>query len=236
LVEPVATQRASRFVDLQLLDRVALELRDIERRNGMRRTLAIGELILTEFFGGNVSVWRDRRRSKNNSIRRLAERPECPFCKSALNEAVAVYIASRELPCVRTSGHIGPSHVAAVLALPADQRNGLLEHAEREQLSVRRLRDHIVSLRRSQGERRGRPPMGREERALAELAGTVSHLSSLIASVKAAGVRDADRPQLRQHAEKLAGLTDALLVAAGAGPDVTAARRGVDSRVRTRSA
>jgi hypothetical protein len=124
----------------------------------MERTLAIGKLVL-EDFGGDTSFRRDRRRSKNNSIRRLAERPECPFCKSALNEAVAVYIASLELPCVRTSGHIGPSHVAAVLGVPADQRNGLLERAEKARLSVRRLREQITSLRRARGERRGRPPL-----------------------------------------------------------------------------
>jgi hypothetical protein len=104
-----------------------------------------------------------------NSIRRLAERPECPFCKSALSEAVAVYIASLELPCVRTSGHIGPSHVAAVLGVPADQRNGLLERAEKERLSVRRLREQITSLRRARGERRGRPPLQSDARAIATL-------------------------------------------------------------------
>jgi hypothetical protein len=141
----------------ELLSVVVRELKEIDRRSGIERTLAIGELIITRFFGGNPAAWRDRRRNKNNSVRRLAERKDCPFCKSALHEAVAVYVASLGLPCVRTFGHIGPSHVAAVLRLPEAQREQVLSRAEQTRLSVRELRKQVVSLRRAEGERRGRP-------------------------------------------------------------------------------
>jgi hypothetical protein len=78
---------ASRVAEPELLDRVAAELREIDRRSGIERTLAMGELILNQFFGRDVVGRRDRRRNKNNSIRRLANRHGCPFSKSALNEA-----------------------------------------------------------------------------------------------------------------------------------------------------
>jgi hypothetical protein len=154
------------LTDPVLLDRVVGELRELERRGGIERTLAIGELILMCFFGGNAATWRDRRRNKNNSIRRLASRAECPFSKSALNEAVAVYVASLTLPCVRTFGHIGASHVTAVLGLPERERERMLERADRERMSVRELRRAVVGTRRAEGERRGRPGRDAWARAL----------------------------------------------------------------------
>src|SRR6478735_7920243 len=117
-VATAARRPARRVTEAKVLEDVVAELKEIDRRTGIERTLAIGELILTQFFGGDPAVWRDRRRNKNNSIRRLAEREDCPFCRSALNEAVGVYVAVVGLPCVRTFGHISASHVASVLRLP----------------------------------------------------------------------------------------------------------------------
>jgi hypothetical protein len=142
----------------ELLDRVIEKLREIDHRSGIARTLAIGELILGQFFGGDAKLWRDRRRNKNSSIRRLADRADCPLSKSALNEAVAVYAASLTLPCVRTFGHIGGSHVASVLHLPPSEWEVVLRRAESDHLSVRELRKRVVSMRREAGETRGRPP------------------------------------------------------------------------------
>jgi hypothetical protein len=157
---------ASKLSEPELLDSILVELREIERRSGIDRTLAIGELVLSRFFGGDARAWRDRRRNKNNSVRRLADREDCPFSKSALNESVAVYVASLSLPCVRTFGHIGASHVACVLNLTEEQRESVLRSAERDRVSVRELRKRVVALRRAEGERRGRRPDEAEERGL----------------------------------------------------------------------
>ena len=152
---------ALRLEEPGLLDRVVRELCKIERGSSLDRTLAIGELILSQFFGGDAALWRDRRRNKNNSIRRLADRKDCPLCRTTLGEAVAVYVASLEMPCARTFGHIGGSHIACVLHLPPEDREILLERANLERLSVRELRQLVTSLRRSGGERRGRPQVRR---------------------------------------------------------------------------
>lgn len=157
---------ASRLLEPVVLDRVVDQLREIERQSGIERTLAIGELILRRFFGGDAAMWQDRRRNKNNSIRRLAARAECPFSKSALSEAVGVYVATLVSPCVRTLGHIGPSHVAVVLSLDTPERERLLNQADQQRWSVRELRENVVRLRRSEGERRGRPSAGDEARAI----------------------------------------------------------------------
>lgn len=148
---------AARLVEPAILDEVVTRLQEIERHNGIERTLAIGELILRQFFGGDPESWQDRRRNKNNSIRRLAARPECPLSKSALSAAVGVYVASVHSPCVRTLGHIGASHVAAVMHLEPGERERVLKQAEAARWSVRELRQNVVSDRRANGERRGRP-------------------------------------------------------------------------------
>jgi hypothetical protein len=163
-----------------MLDEIVSRLREIERRTGIERTLAIGELILKRFFGGDSAVWRERRRNKNNSIRRLARRKDCPFCRSALNEAVAIYVASCDLPCVRTFGHIGASHVAQVLPLPHEQREPLLQRAELERWSVRTLRAEVVSLRRVGGERRGRPSITSQARAMSALRSCLNRLEQCV--------------------------------------------------------
>jgi hypothetical protein len=183
---------APRVENSTVLDQVVAELREIDRRTGIDRTLAIGELVLNRFFGGDPTVWRDRRRNKNNSIRRLASRKDCPFCRSALNEALGVYVAVLELPCVRTFGHIYASHVACVLALPLTERQGILEIAEREQLSVRELRQRVVRMRRDRGERRGRPSARGELRALWVLSGALRQSSEAITQLEQPGTLDAD--------------------------------------------
>jgi hypothetical protein len=168
-----ARRIAPRVSEPEAVNQAVAELREIERRTGLERTLAIGRLVLETFFGGDATVWRDRRRNKNNSIRRLASHKDCPFCKSALSDAVAVYVAMRVLPCVRTFGHISASHLTAVLRLPAPEREGVLRVAESKHWSVRQLREHITGIRRSEGERRGRPAADQQARVLSALAAAV---------------------------------------------------------------
>jgi hypothetical protein len=169
-----------RLADKDGLDQVIAELREIDRRTGIERTLAVGELILTRFFDGNPGAWRDRRRNKGNSIRRLAEREDCPFGKSALNDAVGIYVVVTESPCVRTFGHITASHVAAVLTLSVPERERLLGLADRERMSVRTLRAKVIETRRVSGERRGRPRSSREQRVLSMLTSAEKRFSTAI--------------------------------------------------------
>jgi hypothetical protein len=167
---------SSRVAEPDTLGRVVHELCEIARRTGIERTFAIGELILTRFFEGDASAWHDRRRNKNNSVRRLAERKDCPFSKSALNEAIAVHVAVLGLPCVRTFGHISASHVASVLRIAPEARQSILEEADREQWSVRELKQRVVARRRAEGERRGRPARDDESRLISRMLSALGNL------------------------------------------------------------
>lgn len=169
------------------LEEVITRLTEIERRTGLERTLAIGELVLTRFFNGDAKVWRSRGRRKDSSIRRLASHANCPFGKSALHEAVGVFVAVRELPSVRTSGHITASHIACVLSLPLEHRKQILERVERERLSVRQLREVVVSQRRAEGERRGRPIEAAQVRAVSALRACVRGANQALSRVASSG-------------------------------------------------
>ncbi len=176
--EAAPARVALRVYEPEVISHAVAELREIERRTGLERTLAIGALVLETFFGGDPRIWRDRRRNKNSSIRRLASHRDCPFCKSALNDAVGVYVAVRALPCVRTFGHITSSHVTAVLRLPVNERENVLREADNQRWSVRQLREHVTSVRKAEGERRGRPAASEVARVVSALRNAVSELES----------------------------------------------------------
>lgn len=158
------------------VDCVLEDLKELYARSGLERTLAIGELLLTRFFEGSPAVWKSRRRNKNNSIRRLAARKDCPLRRSALNDAIAVFAAVSATPSVRTYGHIGTSHVAAAATLQADQRADLLRTAEARRWTVRQLKEEIVNWRRLQGDRRGRPPSTGDTKLLTAIVSAVARL------------------------------------------------------------
>jgi len=199
---------APRVADHAMLEQVVGELREIERRSGIDRTIAIGELVLTRFFGGNPAAWRDRRRNKNNSIRRLAARDDCPFSKSALHEAVGVYVGVLACPHIREFGHISTSHVASVLPLPEHARVELLERAESARWSVRELRQNVVSLRRLEGERRGRPALEGPVRVMGALRKCINHLQESVLCLTEAGPLDSkSRSELGGLAQELSQLT-----------------------------
>lgn len=184
-----------------LLEEVTSELREVERSTGISRVLAVGELILERFFGGDPTVWRDRRRNKNNSIRRLAAHKDCPFGKTWLNEAVAVYVAVQASPCVRTYGHITAGHVAAVLPLAVEEREALWKQAEAEGWSVKRLKEEAVEDRRKEGERRGRPRLNDRQRARAAFRAAVARLELAIEGLGPEGTQGADEELCGQVAK-----------------------------------
>jgi hypothetical protein len=225
---PIVGRRpARRALEATVFEQVVAALKEIDRRTGIERTLAIGELILNQFFGGDPAAWRDRRRNKNNSIRRLAEREDCPLCKSALNEAVGVYVAVVGLPSVRTSGHITASHVASVLSLPMPERQQMLERAEQERWSVRELRQKVILQRRAEGERRGRPPIRLEDRCVSALRQRVRLVDEAIDEMaKAGALGAAARTALRGLGVQLGQQRFRVIRLADGGPDVRPNSRG----------
>ncbi len=142
------------------LDTIVAELKGLQR-SGLDRSFAVGKLIFERFFRASIPAWRDRRRGKEHSLRSLADRPGCPFSKSALHQAVSVYVASRSLPGVTAFRHVEASHIQAVLCLSSDEQVRLLRMTNEHRWSVRRLRREVAlrTLGCESSERRLRAPV-----------------------------------------------------------------------------
>lgn len=209
------------YGDAEGVEQVIDELRGIMRQTGLSRTLAIGQLVLDRFFGGSMELWRDRRRNKNNSIRRLADCPTCPLSRSALNQAVGVFAALRNMPGAADLQHIGASHIAAVLTLPDSAREAWLLRANEQLWSVRRLSDEIRDERRVMGERRGRPSRPAIAKVLGRAHGAIDALER-----EARDLIELDfaGPELVELANRLAGLEALLKERAGRRESVTVAK------------
>jgi hypothetical protein len=190
--------------DPRELDAVVVELQRIERQTGMDRTLGIGKLILQRFFGGSAQAWHERRKNKNNSIRRLAQRPGCPFRRSALNQAIGIYVAWQSLRCDRTFGHIGACHIGAVLHLDLEAQKQWLDHAENARWSVRQLKEEITLHRRQTGERRGRPRAAETGKGLSEIRKIVGVLERAVESLRQGEPARHDQIELARLVERLA--------------------------------
>jgi hypothetical protein len=193
------------------LDGVALELAHLERATGWTRILGIGRIVLERFFAGDRAKWSSRKRNKSQSIRRLAERPGCPLQKTALTEAVGIYILHKDLPTIAQSDHLTPSHAAAVLGLGAPVQTELLRFAERQRLSVSDLRRHAAESRALGSGRSGRPPLPGSRKAITRLTTAVVALEEAHELVESsADLDDATRGHLLGNLRSCAQLITTL--------------------------
>ncbi len=231
----VGAQHVLKHVTDSALAEVAADLRVIDHHSGWSRTLAIGELILTRFFNGNIQEWRTHRWDKDASIRRLAQRSDCPLSRSALSQTVALYVACRDLPVGKIKDQLTPGHVAAALRLGPSQRIAFLERAIACRWTVREVRAQVAGMRRSDGEKRGRPRSSPARAALTFVKNAALALVQATVLLDAANHAEADVVRnfqlvLRQMEEEVA-TTRTRLTTLSAVPHVTLAPPMARSRV-----
>jgi hypothetical protein len=188
------------------IEEVVTKLREIERTTGLERAVAIGKIVLERFFGGSAEAWRARRRNKNNSVRKLADHPDCPLSRSALGQAIGTYVVVQQLPCVSTFGHITASHVAALLHLPLDAQREWLETAEQRGWSVRQLQERVTTQRRVSGERRGRPRAPAARKAMSSVRSALRALERAVGRLSELELRQSERGELENVGARLAAV------------------------------
>jgi len=114
-------------------------LSEIVRESGWTRTIAIGDLLVERVFcGAPDALGAPREACKHPSIRKLAQREDCPLRKTALAQAIGVYSVIQKEPELRELG-VTPAHVALVVSFPSDKRREILARAASEKWSVRTL-------------------------------------------------------------------------------------------------
>lgn len=161
------------------VEHVVRQLNTICKTATFEFAVAVGKLIVDNFYSGDLEAWR-RRGIKNVSFRRLAKHPDLPMSASALYRSTAIYEV-----CQRVGGnqwkHLSTSHVRLVLPLAPGHQARLLQRAEANGWPVQRLRDEIGALPPSALVNRGgrkRPP--RLRKALRTLQAALDESNSLL--------------------------------------------------------
>lgn len=139
------------------LDQLVEELKGIDRCSAWERVRSAGHLVLERLVCGDEAEWRSRKGRRTLSLRRLVQRPGCPFKKSALASAVNVHLFVTHHAWVLELGALGPTHVMQVLLVPEAEATGLLQNAAKYGWSVRELASRARAIRKLAGEKRGRP-------------------------------------------------------------------------------
>lgn len=137
------------------------------------------------------------------SLREVANHPKCDLSKSQLHEirlAARAYAAEQLL---RESRWLSPSHAVVVASLPPIERKRLLLSAEMERLSVRQLRELARRVRRSRGERRGRPTGSGGRKAITRYDNAVLQLEEALELVAAESIDPALQKEMERRLEKI---------------------------------
>jgi hypothetical protein len=154
-------------VTSEQIDAVVHQLNGICRSSSLEFALRVGAVIIHHFYNGDMDAWRDRG-PKVHSFRRLAEHPELALSAGALYRCVAIFEMCDRLRAASRWRRLGASHLRAVINIPADKQERLLNKANEERWSVQVLRAQALDLRegRARGGRRAQSLLGKQLRTL----------------------------------------------------------------------
>lgn len=168
--ESTELQQAADEAQLVLPDDAIIEvvdgIREAQKKHGFALVQEVGRLIVEKFYGGDVSVLRDRSKT-DGSLRQLAEHPDLPMSASSLYRAVAMHELIERHGGVAGWKHLGPSHVRAVLPLEEKVQKRILRYAENHSWTVDRIEEAVRKAR--DGEERhggGRPPLPKFQKSI----------------------------------------------------------------------
>ena len=139
-----------------VIDAVFEEIRTLHRGATVELWLQIGELILRNFFDGDLEQWRERG-PKDSSFRRLAEKfQDGEISAARLSRMVGVYALGQRFGVVALQ-QLSTTHLSAVLGLSEEDQLRLIVQATEQQLSTRQLQEEAAALREKQGTGGRRP-------------------------------------------------------------------------------
>jgi len=127
------------------VQRVVIQLNKICKSATLDFALAVGQVIITNFYGGDLDRWRARGTRLELPLRKLAKHPDLPMSFLALYRSVSIYEICARLG-VHGWKHVSTSHIRLVLPLRTADQCRLLELAESRRWTVRRLDQEIVQL------------------------------------------------------------------------------------------
>jgi hypothetical protein len=170
---------SSEDVSNERLTAIVLRLNSVCRTATLSFAMAVGELVITHLYSGDVSRWRSRDPHKEYSMRKLARHPYLAMSPSVLYRSIAIYEVCERLG-IRSWTHVSSTHIRIVLPLSPNEQSRLLRDAEANRWSAQRLEEETATCVRSNpststtagGRKRTSPltfAMHRLERSLSKL-------------------------------------------------------------------
>ena len=196
-------------VDVALVDQVAAELNHIHATSTLATARAVGELLVTRFFGGDAARFHERGKG-HASFRQLGERDDLAFSYSFLWNACAVVEQLRLLPPDLRDALPLSHHRLLLTVKDPEVKEKLAREAVAQGLSKRALEAAVKD---------GRPEVAPESRpGRRPLPAFVKGLTRLRAAVALAGseeVAGAVAKMEKDKARELLGELDAQMAALG---------------------
>lgn len=138
---PQSDTQAVNFVSADVIDRVVIKIRAIDRTSTLALAIDIGHTVVHELYGGDVQVLRKLGRN-HAGYRMLVEHPGLSIGKSKLWRSVRVYELTSRMRWV-VSSSLTVAHITAVLGLSPEEQEKRLRMAADEGWSSRRLAEEI---------------------------------------------------------------------------------------------
>lgn len=177
-------------------DRVEMVVRRLNslcKKATLGFALAVGKLIIEQFYGGKALAWRSRDPRKDVSLRKLARHPDLPMSAGALYRCVAIYELCERIN-IDSWHHISSSHLRLVLPLPPDQQTHLLRRCEEQKWTSRRLDEEVAAvLARHSGS--GTAGVRRQSRVLISARRLTKAIEALADSLESAQTSEETSPE-----------------------------------------
>jgi hypothetical protein len=155
----VPLRETPRVEEAPPIEQTVARLNGLCRLQSLELTLAVGQVIVEDLYGGDLDAWRSRG-PKDHSFRKLAAHEGLQLSAAVLARSTGIYEMMTRL-VVSTWRHLGPSHLRAALQLPGEAQSAILAQADREGWTAtemeRRCRE--ARPRDPEGARPGRRPM-----------------------------------------------------------------------------
>ncbi|HEY3447336.1 MAG TPA: hypothetical protein VGK67_13275 [Myxococcales bacterium] len=141
---------ATPVVGPQQLRQIAEFVLRVGAAGDLRSTLTVGSHLFSRLFHSSEAAFRSRDPSKRDPLNDLAAQEgmaEAKWSRTRLRNAIELALMAKAHGDLRAWPFLRASHYEEVLGLPAQRRRELLDRAQQERWSVRRLKQEVGTLK-----------------------------------------------------------------------------------------
>jgi hypothetical protein len=170
------------------IDKAVVAINALVNREALALALGVGEVVIDEFFGGDLATWRAVG-TKELTFRALAARSDLEMTPTRLYYSVGIFELSQELGGLEQfAPPLTYSHLRLVLGKPADEQRRLLTAAKSEGWTVARLAQEVDAATGKADRQPQLRAMTEVRRAFRQLGEILDDSEGLVADLGRAGI------------------------------------------------